>query len=221
MIAISTFRPHEGNPEYARNQRTGVHSWEDLFETILLLGDPEPELAMKNTVFIPGSSRPSIKDMIGFLASTNEWGTWINADIVLKPGFFLIENDMRRFKFTAATSFRYTFNPDNPEAGIVKEKKDYGLDVFVCTPEVWRDMYQHIDPRFVKCGMVYDSWMSGFLNARHRLADFTDRGLVLHPKHGGRVTTGFNDPQWAEGDFSPFAGPPRFRLPRSSIEMKV
>lgn len=212
MIAVSTFRPHKDSEEYRQNQIRAAVSWLPIFNGIVLMGKPEPELATYKTSFTFQEGRPHVRDMIGLLATQNEMGVWINADIVLHNAFVTLENLMKKAGCVAATSFRLTFDPKEGIQKAFREGNDWGLDVFVATPEVWQDMYKHMDPRWLKCGMVYDSWMVGFLNKRHKCGDFTDKKWVFHPRHGGRVTEGFNSPQWAEGEFSPWAGPPRYWL---------
>lgn len=196
------------------NQIRAAVSWFPIFGSVILMGKFEPELATINTYFTGKEGRPHVKDMVGILATQTEMGVWINADIVLAGAFATLERLMKKAECRAATSFRLTFEPGklNTYASAFREKNDWGLDVFVATPEVWQDMYTHMDPRWVKCGMVYDSWMVGFLNKRHKCADFTDRKWVFHPRHEGRVRDGFNSPQWAVGEFSPWTGPPRFIL---------
>lgn len=219
IIAVSTFRPHKDSEEYRQNQIRAMVSWFPIFNGIILMGKLEPELANSKTSFTFHEGRPHVRDMVGLLATQTEMGVWINADIVLDSAFVTLERVMRNAGCVAATSFRLTFDPvcfpvphqmTPPPA--YREKNDWGLDVFVATPEVWQDMYKHMDPRWVKCGQVYDSWMVGFLNKRHKCGDFTDRKWVFHPRHGGRVTEGMNSPQWAVGEFSEWAGPPRYWL---------
>jgi len=222
VIAVSTFRPHKDSEEYRENQIRAMASWFPIFSNIILMGNLEPELFTYKTTFTFQDGRPHIKDMVGFLASEGELGVWINADIVLHNAFVTLEHLMKKAGCVAATSFRLTFEPGRHAtyASAVREPNDFGLDVFVATPEVWQDMYRHIDPRWVKCGQVYDSWMVGFLNKRHKCADFTDRKWVFHPRHEGRVKDGFNSTQWAQDEFAPWAGPPRYWLTNSGLIRK-
>lgn len=212
MIAVSTFRPHKDSEEYRQNQIRAMTSWVPIFNGIILMGKLEPELATHKTSFTFQEGRPHVRDMVGLLATQSEMGVWINADIVLSNAFVTLEQLMKKAGCVAATSFRFTFDPKNGIWKSFKEPNDWGLDVFVATPEVWQDMYKHMDSRWVKCGQVYDSWMVGFLNKRHKCGDFTDRKWVFHPRHGGRITEGMNSPQWAVGEFSEWAGPPRYWL---------
>ena len=216
MIAVATFRPHRDSEEYGQNQTRALNSWEPIFSEIILMGEHEPDLAMRNVVFTNQTGRPRIKDMVSWLSVQDQIGVWLNADIFLDRSFVLLEALMKKAGCLAATSFRYTFDPHCHEISIkesaVRERNDWGLDVFACMPSVWRDMHSCIDPRWIKCGQVYDSWMVGFLNKRYKCGDFTDRKWVFHPRHGGRVTDGFNSPQWAVGEFSQWAGPPRYWL---------
>lgn len=212
MTAVSTFRPHAQSAEYARNQIRAVQSWQDIFDSVLLIGHPEHELNYPNVTFIDsGEKFPSIKDMILLLTQANGWGCWINCDIVLTDSLWHAIEDMQKQGCWAATSQRWTFDPETFDLDrSVIEKNDFGLDIFITIDSIWKQMYPFIHPGLRKAGMVYDTWMTGFFRTMlgNGYRSFTSHRCVFHPKHEGRQNDFQNDVKWIEDKYGRAAGIP-------------
>lgn len=219
MTAVSTFRPHSQSAEYACNQIRALQSWQMVFDSVFLIGHPEPELNFSNVTFIDSGERfPAIKDMILLLTQCKGWGCWINCDIVLTPVVNTITQIMAQEGCWASTSQRWTFNPETFDlAKAVMEPNDFGLDIFIAPDSVWKSMYSKIHPGLRKTGMVYDTWITGYLwnTLGKGYRNFTDFKCVFHPRHGGRQRDFQNDVKWIQDDYGRSAGIPPPLIPSS------
>lgn len=201
MRAVSTFRPHKESEEYARNQGRAVESWQEIFERVFLIGEPEAGLSFANVEFVPGMDFPHIKSMIEILARQPGWSAWINCDIVLTPMLHQAVRRMEQLGKLAATSQRWTFNPVTFDLSkAVVEYNDFGLDIFITTQPHWQHMLSVIPGNLRKAGQVYDTWMTGYFWNRmgHGYCSLTDYRCVFHPKHGGRKMAAANDVAWIQ-----------------------
>lgn len=204
MNAVSTFRPHKGEEEYRRNQIRAVLSWLDIFERVFLIGNPEPDLAFGNVIFVPGPDFPYIKQMIEILSRQPGWSVWINCDIFLTSLIHQAVRRMEQLGKQAATSQRYTFDPRNPDFVKSKvERNDLGLDIFITTQPHWQHMLSVIPANLRKAGQVYDTWMTGYFwkTLGRKYCSITNYRCVFHPKHGGRKMGAANDPKWIQDKY--------------------
>lgn len=204
MIAVSTFRPHKDNEEYALNQSRAVESWQDIFEKVILIGEPEPALSFYNVEFVPGIDFPYIKSMVEILSHQPGWSAWINCDIVLTPMIHQAVQKMEQLGKQAATSQRFTFNPFTFDlSNAVVEYNDFGLDIFITTHPHWQHMLSVIPGNLRIAGLVFDTWMTGYFWNRmgHGYCSLTDYRCVFHPRHGGRRVSFPNDLAWIQDDY--------------------
>lgn len=205
MVAVSTFRPHAQSEDYALNQIRAIRSWQPFFDTVILLGKPEPSLAFNNVIFVESDGAfPTIKQMIMFLTQSNGWGCWINADIVLGPAFSRVLDAMERHRCRASTSRRWTFDPKTFDLSrAFLKKNDWGLDIFLAKDAEWKSMYPLIHPGLRKAGMVYDTWMTGyfFKTMGNTYRSFTDFRCVFHPEHEGRQRGFQNEMKWIQDKY--------------------
>ncbi len=205
MIAVSTFRPHQKNAEYALNQSRAVASWNGIFDEVFLIGKPEPELTYPCVSFLTGEEYPRIKDMILPLTIHDGWGAWINCDIVLTSPIKEVIRQMSIREYRACTSQRFEYNPSYfPDLSNAQvPKNDYGLDIFITRGNVWLDMYHKIYPDLRKGGMVYDTWITGYLwrTFGWGYRSFTNYRCVFHPKHEGRQKDFANSSQWIQDEY--------------------
>lgn len=187
MIAFSSCRPHSPDSEHNQYQIDAIKSWTPHFERVYYFADREPELDLKNVTFVPSEAYPRIKLITQPAAHTKGWSVLINADIILAPQFKDVIGAMEKNGVVAATSRRYNFDPKiSLNSG---KLTDYGLDIFICKQEVWRNISRAIPSSFRLGHIKWDGWLSGFLNSEYRskFADFTNRRVVFHPFHHGRV----------------------------------
>jgi len=204
VIAVSTFKPHAKSAEYALNQSRAVQSWGDIFTHVYLIGDPEPDLRYDYVTFIEGNDYPTIKMMVLMLSTYEEWGAWINCDIIVLPKIHEAMQQMEVRGYRAATSQRFEYDPVSFDLSKAKiPHHDFGLDIFITTGDIWRDMFTKINPDLRTCGLIYDSWMTGYLwhTLGHGYRNFTDYRCVFHPKHGGREAPYMNSPQWVQDEY--------------------
>lgn len=191
MIAISSFRRHEKNAEYAANQIRAANSW-SLFSKAFYFGSYEQDLQRENVLFAKcDEGFPRIRDMAEFAShcEANQLVCIINADIVVTAPILEVERKMIDLTVPAATSYRYEFDPSSGDLNAaVRNKQDRGMDLFCCLPHVWGQISRHI-PDYLRIGHpTWDTWVCGFLcsNFGFGFRQFTDYRCVFHPKHGGR-----------------------------------
>jgi hypothetical protein len=204
MNAVSTFRPHKGESEYARNQIRAVRSWQNIFGKVLLIGEHEPDLAMQNVEFVKGDDFPYIKDMIFLLSQQPGWSCWINCDIVLNSGVLSAVRRMEQLQKAAATSQRWTFNPETADLSkAVVEPNDFGLDIFITSQAWWNIMHSVIPSMLRKGGQVYDTWMTGYFwnTMGHGYCSLTGYRCVFHPRHEGRRMAAANAVEWIQDEY--------------------
>lgn len=198
MIAVTSCRPMGDDPQYDRNQLAAWESWHKVFDAIIYLNDPQPQLRSPITRFYPWEPYPRIRDMIDICADQEDWSCLINADIVVGPHFKKLEQKLKTKKAVAASSWRWTFNPDvglNP-----CEHKDYGCDFFAAQPGAWEMVYRAMcapsprgdedSPTHLRFGAPsWDQWQLGAffkLFSTMGFYNLTDARVIFHPEHLGR-----------------------------------
>lgn len=191
MIAISSARPHERNKEYAINQKRAGESW-SLFKTVYYFGNYEEDLCHDNTRWVRSDDWPSIKRMAEFAKYiTDDLVAIINADIVVTEPILEVEQKLKELTVPAATSYRYEFDPTTGDLSkAVRARENRGMDIFVCTPEVWSVMAKEI-PDYLRIGHpTWDTWVCGFLCSHYGFGfrEFTSYRCIFHPRHEGRET---------------------------------
>lgn len=191
MIAISSARPHDGNSEYASNQRRAASSWA-LFSQVYYFNRYERELCGDNVLFAKSEDWPTIKSMAEFASHMHDdLVAVINADIVVTPRILEVEKKLKELTIPAATSYRYEFDPATGDLESAKRiMTDRGMDIFVAPPDVWGMVGKRI-PEYLRIGHpTWDSWVCGFFcdNFGFGFRQFTDYRCVFHPKHDGRMS---------------------------------
>lgn len=155
--------------------------------------------------FIETDEVPTIKQMFVPLLMGEEWGAWLNCDIVLTAPFREAMQEMQMRGYKAATSQRYEYDPvDYPDLSkAVVPPNDLGLDIFVTTPDIWKAIWQLIHPDLRKTGMMYDTWITGYLWKTFGFGyrSFTNFRCVFHPKHGERRYDLMNKQDWVEDEY--------------------
>lgn len=195
MIAISSFRPHQEDGEYATNQIRARRSWSDCFNEVHYFGHYEPSLedTPHLTLFHPTDNWPKISLLTSYASQLGaDYVAILNADLVLLPRIKTIEQVMVKRGIPAATSYRYEFDSNDPSSisGAVRHKQDRGMDIFIATPQIWGLVSANVPP-YLRIGhQTWDTWVCGFFCSRlgYGFQQFTDERVVFHPKHDGRKT---------------------------------
>lgn len=199
MIAVSSFRPHKEDPEYARNQIRAVKSWRNVFQEVHYFGEREPELELDclKVKFTETKGFPSIFMMASYAATLDSpLVTILNSDIVLGVMLRSVFGVMLHMGLPAATSYRYEYdpaNPDYPENYVKAEsrnKQDRGMDIFIAMPQIWGLVAKHVPP-YLRIGhQTWDTWVCGYFCSQlgYGFRQFTEQRVVFHPPHGGRNT---------------------------------
>lgn len=196
MMAISSFRPHAQDPEYASNQRRARASWSVVFPEVHYFGLPEPQLEHPAgvTKFFGDGGWPLIRDMAEHASKQNyEYVAILNADIVVSRRLHFVEQRMSCMGLAAATSYRYEFDPTDPFVRLDtldRNRQDRGMDIFIATPQIWGIASAKV-PTYLRMGhQTWDTWMCGHFCSTLGLAflQFTEERLIFHPRHGGRKT---------------------------------
>jgi hypothetical protein len=192
MIAISSARRHDRNPEYAANQKRAAVSWSGIFNTVYYFGSFEEDLAAPHVMWARADDWPTIKEMASFASHIKgDLVALINADIVVTPEILAVEQKLKELTIPAATSYRYEFDPTKPDfSEAVRIKEDRGMDIFVAPGEIWKMVAERI-PEYLRIGHpTHDSWLCGFFckNFGFGFRQFTDYRCIFHPKHNGRET---------------------------------
>lgn len=188
MQAISSFRPHTQNGEYRINQKRAFESWIQVFDAVHYFGAPEPELSNPKVTFVPSEEWPTIQILAHHASRMpSRYISVLNADIVISPGIWRVEDQLLRKAAQAATSMRFTFSPETQNFHEAKVT-DSGFDVFVATPNIWALVAQAVSKSLRIGHCQWDSWLLGFLNVKckRNFYDFTKERCVFHPIHGGR-----------------------------------
>lgn len=189
MIFISSFRPFDDDPtsEYQRNHLFAKASWERVATKIFLFNAYEPRMDSRKTVFIPSPRYPQILSLIELAAMQDEWACILNADIVIGPGFPVVEAKLKARRATCASSWRYNFEPEKGiDSGVYD---DNGLDFFAAVPDVWKNAYQLCDERLHMSSTGWDCWMLSLFCTFHQQGfwNITKSRVIFHPRHGGRI----------------------------------
>jgi len=191
MIAISSARRHEKNAEYALNQKRAGESWK-LFKDVYYFGSYEEDLRHDNVAWVKSDDWPTIKRMAEFASRMkDDLVAIINADIVVTEPILEVEAKLKELTMPAATSYRYEFDPATGDISkAVRVKENRGMDIFVCTPEVWGAVSGLI-PSYLRIGHpTWDTWLCGYLCHHYGFGfrDFTEYRCIFHPRHEGRET---------------------------------
>lgn len=193
MMCVSSFRPLKEGWEFFQNQVTAKESWNKIFDSILLLGNPEPALQGPQTVFVPWEQFPRIKDMVRMCSVVQEdWCVILNADIYLDQKLREIILALGDYCW-CLSSWRYTYDPKQMDFGRARIT-DNGIDFFAARPNVWNAMYEQV-PETLRIGHPFwDTWMLSFFSKfPGNFFNLTDQRIVFHPKHEGRKTVHFVD----------------------------
>lgn len=189
MIFISSVRQFDKDPsgEYQRNQLAAKASWERVATRIFYFNAREPALDSPKTVWIPADEYPRILDLCELAAQQNEWCAILNGDIVIGPGFPLVEAKLKARHATCASSWRYNFDPAVGIQGGVHD--DNGLDFFAAVPAVWQKAYEMCDDRLHVSSTGWDCWcLSLFCTFfQQGFWDVTPSRVIFHPRHLGRI----------------------------------
>lgn len=192
MIAISSHRPHSGNPEYAINQRLAHMAWEQVFSKVIYMGEPEPELTGLKTVFVRTENFPHIKTAAQLAASSPGFSAILNADIVVTPGIQNLEMQLFRKNQLCASSRRWNFRrTGGPLQSMISQASlgnDRGRDIFIAHSRVWQEVAANVPPVLRIGNPRWDAWMTDFFRERWdaKFVDFTTMRCVFHPNHEGR-----------------------------------
>lgn len=188
MLAVSSFRPFADAPESALNVRRAFASWTPVFESVLYFGSPEPSLAGPRVAFQPYEGPPAIRDLMLACALSGTDACLINADIVVSPELPAMWAKARARRKVLLTGWRFEFDPAAPDYTRAA-RVDNGLDFFVATPGVWRDLWLACPPNFRLGKPVWDSWLYThclrYLPGRFVLLRAPK--LAFHPRHGDRL----------------------------------
>lgn len=188
MIALTSCRPIGKSAEYDANQIRAKQSWESAFDQIIYLNDYERVLDSNKTLFIPFEPFPRIHALAEILASQDDWGCIINADIVVGSNFRRVEHILRRKNASASCSRRYEFGPEVGIQGAALLDNDFGLDFFAAIPKVWKKVAE-LCPAELRHGCQrWDGWLLAFLNAvaAQGFYSITRQKTIFHPAHGDR-----------------------------------
>ena len=196
MIAVSSFRPHAEDAEYARNQRRARLSWRDCFDEVHYFGEREPQLESlyQQTKFTGTTGFPSILMVTTYASKlVAEYVAILNADLVISPVIKDVERRMARMGLAAATSYRYEFDAEQPHISridAVRNRQDRGMDIFIATPQIWGIVATKVPPYLRMGHQTWDTWVCGHFCSTLGLGflQFTEEKVVFHPRHGGRRT---------------------------------
>lgn len=186
------------DPQYDRNQLAAKASWEKVAEAIIYFNEPQEQLRSPITRFIPWEPYPKISEMVNLCADQPEWSCLINSDIIVGAHFQRLEQKLKTKKAVAASSWRWTFNPD---VGLVPcAHVDYGCDFFAAQSGAWEMVHREMlaksprgdedSPTHLRFGSPsWDQWTLGAffkLFATMGFYNLTDARVIFHPEHTGR-----------------------------------
>ena len=192
MIFISSCRPFDLDDTgvYQRTQLVAKESWDKVASKIVYFNNFEPELDSPKTAFIPSDRYVRLMDLIELAARQNEWCAILNGDIVIGPGFQMVEAKLRARKAQCASSWRFNYDPDiGLSSGV---HNDNGLDFFAAVPEVWQKAYELVDERLYIASGGWDQWaLSLFCTFfQPHFWNITNSRVIFHPQdsaHGPRT----------------------------------
>lgn len=188
MIAISSHRPLDQEPEIKRNQLLAKRTWEAAFSRIIYFGTIEPELSSGKTAFVPSEEFPRIKDMMEMAGKQRGFVAIVNADIVVTPEIKKLERLMMLRGKLCASSRRYHFDPNTCDWKAAQLGLDRGRDIFIARNDVWRDAARHV-PNELRIGNSrWDAWATDWFRIRYNdsFLDFTNMRAIFHPNHESR-----------------------------------
>lgn len=187
MIAVSSFRPLDEDPEYRDNQIAAHRTWQAHFERIVYFNPPDTRLDSTSTGFrILANDFPTIRELCHYCGYGSSWCAILNADIVIGQLFRLVESKLMTVRARCAVSARWNFDPKvgTHDARVT----DNGLDFFAAAPDIWRRAASEVPPCFRIGHNLWDTWMLGFFKrvAGQHCWDITRQRVIFHPIHGGR-----------------------------------
>jgi hypothetical protein len=187
MIAISSHRDMDDNPEVAANQERAIRSWCEVFEEIYLIGKPDPRLDHPEVTYIEGLDFPAMSLLFLIASKTDQISAILNADIVVSPHLKgVITSAFGKGAF-ALTSRRYEFDPAKPNYEMAKVV-DLGADFFCAWPWVWHRAWKAVPTAYRMGNPTWDNWLLGFLglNFKRTFADIGPARAIFHPRHTER-----------------------------------
>jgi hypothetical protein len=188
MIAITSHRPLDQEPEIKRNQLLAKRTWESVFSRIIYFGVHEHELVSGKTAFIPCEEFPRIRDIVDLAGKQRGFVAILNADIVVNPDIKKLERMMMLRGKLCASSRRYHFDPDTCDWKAAQLGNDRGRDIFIARNDIWRDAVNYI-PHELRIGNGrWDAWVTDWFRTRYNdsFIDFTDMRVIFHPNHESR-----------------------------------
>lgn len=188
MIAVSSHRPLDQEPEIKRNQLLAKRTWESAFTRIVYLGTLEHELSSSKTWFIPSEEFPRIKELMSIAAQQRGFVAIINADIVVTPDIKKLERMMMLRGKLCASSRRYHFDPDTCDWAKAELGNDRGRDIFIARNDIWRDAARIVPEQFRIGHQGFDGWITDFFRRKYdsSFIDFTKMKIIFHPNHESR-----------------------------------
>lgn len=187
LVAVSSFRPLDENPEVAANQIRALRSWDAAFDDIYLFGDPDKRLFTAKTHFIESDPYPPISALALVCMRSMQPACIINADIVVAPYLRAIAGQAWKKGARAWTSRRAEFDPATGDIDNAKVK-DLGADIFCAMTGGWDKVWNAIPPGYRIGCPTWDSWLLGFfgLTYKRNFIDLTPLRPIFHPKHEER-----------------------------------
>lgn len=184
MTAVSSFKPLDESIEVAKNQIEANRSWNQVFDSIVYFNEYEPRMSSGITTFTHDKDFPAIRDMAEFCGGIPGWSCIINADIVVTDAINLAEQQLNLRNAFGASSRRLNFDPASGiQSGVVN---DYGLDIFIARPGIWREVARVVPEEFRLGHCLWDTWMTGFLTVAGEYYDITQLKCIYHPNHAYR-----------------------------------
>lgn len=175
------------DPQYDSNQLRAFHSWLLVADAIVYFNEPQAALRSPKTRFIPAEPFPMLRELVDFCADQPTWCAVLNADIVVTPVFKRLEQKLKDARASAASSWRWTFDP---AIGLEPcEHNDNGLDFFAAVPGAWDLIYQQDAMKHLRMGAPsWDAWLLGafYKLFQHGFYNLTKHRCIRHPKHDGR-----------------------------------
>lgn len=199
---LSSLRPFNQNRAYADLQVTAIESWRALGSQVVLFNHPSDSWLKSDQQIqfvVPKQSPPTIFEMISWAIGRGHAETSIaivNSDIILGPDINLLSEVIRNYSMTrnwAATSFRFTYEPEIGIEAAYRDREDLGLDIFIAPRRIWeviRNEMPMMGATKLTIGRIlWDNTVNAYFRTRlpsNRYINLTDWKVVFHPVHGDR-----------------------------------
>lgn len=199
---LSSVRPFQQNRQYADLQLAAIESWEKLGSNIVLFNSSRDCWVKENDQIRyaqPKDNPPTINEMMAWSLDKGCAETPIaivNSDIVLGKDINLISQLVKDYQMTrnwAATSFRYTYEPEVGLKSAHREVTDFGLDIFIAPRRIWEVIYRDLPSlgatKLTIGRILWDNVVNAYFRERipsNRYIDLTPWKVVFHPRHGDR-----------------------------------